>query len=312
MCSLRRPKRARSPPGTPGPHTSEVISGDRQRAYPSASPASTSKIRHFRQQLFGMPELRSGTSTMNLDNEQAPPGMNPPLPPPVHITPNSSASDRDRGTDDEQRDASPRRRPPPRRPAAPDLEDALTRLTQTVQQMVTHQQQPQAPAPGTNPPEDPNFNWEALRSPLETPFVMPPTGTVQRIVAGLFAKIQTGGLTGRDLHEAKFAVDMMADWIDMDDELRNRVFQRVNLYAIVAAHGWPTAIAATTVSTNPLVCVLPPGIQPITSQRQRQPQQPAARGGRQRNQQPAAEAPAPAPAPPVAPAPARRGRQRRR
>lgn len=236
------------------------------------------------------------------------------MPPPVHITPNSSASDRDRGTDDEQRDASPRRRAPPRRSAAPDLEDALKRLTQTVQQMVTHQQQPQTPAPGhpLNPPEDPNFNWVALRSTLETPFPMPPTGTVQRIVAGLFAKIQTGGLTGRYLHEARFAVDMMADWEDMDDELRTRVFQRVNLYAIVAAHGWPTAIAANTVSSNPLVCVLPPGIQPVAAQRQQQQQQPRARGGRQRNQQPAAQAPPPAPAPAAAPAPARRGRQRRR
>lgn len=182
--------------------------------------------------------------------------MGPPLPPTVHVTPNSSASDREpsNATDDEhQRDASLRRRPPPRRPAASDLEDALTRLAQTVQQMVTNQQQPVVPAPGhpQNPPEDPNFNWGALRSPLETPFPIPPTGTVQRIVAGLYAKLQTGGLTGRDLYEARFAVDMMADWEDMDDELRARVFQRVNLYAIVAPHGWPTAIAATNVSSNP-------------------------------------------------------------
>lgn len=214
MCSatLRRPKRARSPPGTPGPHTSEVISVDNQRAYPSASPASTRKIRHFRQQIFGMPELRSGTSTSNLDADQpGPSGMGPPLPPPVHVTPNSSASDIEPSiaTDDEQRDASPRRRPLPRRLAPPDLEDALMRLAQTVQQMVTHQQQPAAPAPGhpLNPPEDPNFNWVALRSPLEASFLLPPTRTVRRIVAGLFAKIQSDGLTGRNLHEARFAVD---------------------------------------------------------------------------------------------------------
>lgn len=181
--------------------------------------------------------------------------------------------------------------------------------------MVTHQQQPAAPAPGhpLNPPEDPNCNWTALRSPLETPFPMPPTGTVQRIVAGLFAKIQSGGLTGRDLHEAKFAVDMMEDWEDMDEELRTRVFQRVNLYAIVAAHGWPTAIAATTVTSNPLVCFLPPGIQPVTAQQRQQPQQqPRARARRQRNQRQVAQAAAPVPAPAPAPAPAQRGRGRRR
>lgn len=180
--------------------------------------------------------------------------------------------------------------------------------------MVTHQQ-PAAPAPGhpLNPPEDPNFNWVALRSPLEAPFPLPPTGTVQRIVAGLFAKIQSGGLTGRDLHEARFAVDVMADWEDMDDELRTRVFQRVNLYAIVAAHGWPTAIAATTVTSNPLVCFLPPGLQPVVAQRQQQPQQPRARGGRQRNQRPVVQAAAQVPAPAPAPAPAQlSGRARRR
>lgn len=119
---------------------------------------------------------------------------------------------------------------PPRRPAPPDLEDALTRLTQTVQQMVTHQLPAlQPPGHPLNPPEDPNFNWLAIRSPLEAPFPLPPTGTVQRIVAGLFAKIQANGLSGRDLHEARFALDVMADWDDMDDELRTRVFQRVNL-----------------------------------------------------------------------------------
>lgn len=31
----------------------------------------------------------------------------------------------------------------------------------------------------------------------------------------------------------------------MDQELRTRVFQRLNIYAIVATLGWPTAIAAT-------------------------------------------------------------------
>lgn len=142
--------------------------------------------------------------------------MGPPLPPPVHVTPNSSASERDPSnhTDDEQTEASPRRNNrPPRRPAAPDLEDALTRLTQTVQQMVTLQQQPQPAAANNplNPPEDPHFNWAALRSPLDTPFPLPAAGVVQRIAAGLFAKIQANVLSGRDLHEARFAVDMLAD-----------------------------------------------------------------------------------------------------
>lgn len=131
MCSsiLRRPKRPRSPPGTPGPHSTEALSLIRQGAYSPASPTSANKISHFQQQLFShMPDLRSGTSTSNLDVVT--------MPPPVHITPNSSSSEQDPGnhTDDEKTEASPRRNNRlPRRPAAADLEDALTRLTQTVQ-----------------------------------------------------------------------------------------------------------------------------------------------------------------------------------
>lgn len=177
----------------------------------------------------------------------------------------------------------------------------MTRLTQTVQQMVTLQQQP-APAGAVNalnPPEDSNFQWTALRSPLDATFPLPATGVVQRIAAGLFVKIQANVLTSRDLHEARFAVDMMADWEEMDEELR-MVFQRVNLYAIVATHGWPTAIAATTATTNALTCFLPPGLQPIVQQpRQKQQRgQQQQGGGRQRNRQPAAAtAPVQAPAP---------------
>lgn len=237
-----------------------------------------------------------------------------PRPPRVHATP-SSEEDVVVNTDDENepRDAgSPRRRQaPPRRPAPPDLEDALTRLTQTVERLVT--ERPAPPAAQADVAEDPAFNWDALRSPLETTFPLPSTGVVQRVAAGLFAKLQSGTITGRDQHEARFVLDVLADWPDLDDELRTRIFQRLNLYAIVAAHGWPTAIAATAASTGNLVCVLPPGVTPVQQQRQQQPQR-QARGGRRPADQRAAPqaAPAPAPAPAPAAAPAARGRRQRR
>lgn len=100
--------------------------------------------------------------------------------------------------------------------------------------------------------EDPKFNWDGLRSPLDTTFPLPSTGVVQRVAAGLFAKLQSGGITGRDQHEARFVLDILADWPDLEDDLRTRVFQRLNLYAIVAAHGWLTAIAASAASTSNL------------------------------------------------------------
>lgn len=49
-------------------------------------------------------------------------------------------------------------------------------------------------------------------------------------------------MTARDQHDARFA--MAADWPDLDDEGRHLVFQRLNLYAIVASYGWSTAIAS--------------------------------------------------------------------
>lgn len=72
---------------------------------PASFAASARKIRHFKQQLFNMPDLRSSTSTSNLTDAMELPGgseMGPPLPPPIHATPNSSASEQERSnnTDD--------------------------------------------------------------------------------------------------------------------------------------------------------------------------------------------------------------------
>lgn len=159
-------------------------------------------------------------------------------------------------------------------------------------------QRPQPAAAAVNVVEDPDFNWNALRSPLEGTFPLPATGVVQRIAAGLFAKVQTGVLTGRDQREARFVLDMMADWPDMDADLRTRVFQRLNVYAIVATHGWPTAIAATAASHDNLQCFLPPGVQPVVQPRQQQQRR---GGGRRGNADAAAQQPVePPPAQPAA------------
>lgn len=170
-----------------------------------------------------MPDLRSGTSTATLDEFPiAGTSMDPPRPLPVHVTPTSEDDIRREGTDNEDDpvEAYPRR---PRRPNPPDLEDALTRLTQTVEKMAAIQQQPAQPIADVQ--EDPDFPRHALRSPLEAAFPLPNTGVVQRIAEGLFTKVQAGMLTGRDQHEARFVLDIMSDWEDIDQELRTRVFQ---------------------------------------------------------------------------------------
>lgn len=173
-------------------------------------------------------------------------------------------------------------------------EDALTQLTQTVERMVAHQNQP-APAVA----EDPAFNWNALRSPLEVTFPLPPTGVVQRVAAGLFAKLQAGAITGRDQHEARF---ILADWEGLDQELRNEGLPATEH---LCHRGCPRLASAA--STTNTICVLPPGVQPVQQNRQQQPQRQAQRGGRRAANRPAA-------VPTAAPAPAQlaRGGRRRR
>lgn len=120
-------------------------------------------------------------------------------------------------TDNEQVDDALPRRPVRivRRPAPSVLEDALTRLAQTVERMTNIQNRPQANPAALNAPKDPDFNWAALRSPLDVLFPLPATGVVQRIAASLFAKVQGNALTGRNQREARFVLDMMADWEDI-------------------------------------------------------------------------------------------------
>lgn len=248
--------------------------------------------------------LLLGRTTSSMDVYPLATTGDAPLPPPVHRTPSSdeetpdpNATQDSPNTQDQPSDAgSPRR---PRRAQAPDLEDALTRLTQTVERMAAIQR-PQQPVAVADVAEDPDFNWNALRSPLETTFPLPATGVVQRIAAGLYAKVHSGVLTGRGQREARFVLDMMADWPDMDVDLRTRVFQRLNVYAIVATHGWPTAIAATAASNDNTQCLLPPGVQPVVQQPRQQQQR---RGGRRAN----TDAAVPQPVKPPAPQPAARG-----
>lgn len=139
---------------------------------------------------------------------------------------------------------------PPRRgerPRPPDVEDALTLTVQTLQNLQRQQQnmaQQQAPqAPNQDVPEDPHFDWNRLRLPSTTSFLVPCTGRVQRMAGELLARLPT--LAGRDQKEATFVLNMKADWPTLDEEGKSVIYQRLYLYALVAAYGWPTAIAAT-------------------------------------------------------------------
>lgn len=169
-----------------------------------------------------------------------------------------------------------------------------------------HANQPAA-APNADIPEDPNFNCGLLCLPAEIRIPVPGTGIVQRISADLLARLPS--MAARNQHDTRFVLCMVADWPDLDEDTRDIVGQRLNIYTIVATYGWPTAVQAT-----PTNYLLLPGVHPVQIQRNEQ--------GPQRNQQQRcnwhrqrAPAPAPAPVQPQAPAPAAargRGGGRRR
>lgn len=129
---------------------------------------------------------------------------------------------------------------------------------------------------------------------------------MQRVAANLLARLTT--LAARDQHDARFVLAVVSEWHDLDDEMKTLAFQRLNIYAIVAAYGWPTAIASSTaVSATPSnFRLLPPGVVPVQRQQNQNQNQQGRRGGRQQRQQQQVHAPAPAPAP------AARGRGGRR
>lgn len=101
---------------------------------------------------------------------------------------------------------------------------------------------------------------------------------VQRMATSLFAKVPL--LTGRDQHEADFVLQMVILWPDLSDEDKQWVFQRLNVYCIVAALGWPAATAACESSTAVTDFVLPLGMaMPQCNRREnRNQRQPAAPG----------------------------------
>lgn len=177
-----------------------------------------------------------------------------------------------------------RNQAPAQRPAreGPDLYTHLIEVLQNIRRNLV-QVEEAAPAQAPDFPEDPNFNWDLLRTPPETRFPVPGTGTVQRIAADLLARLPT--MKARDQHDARFVLAMTADWQTLGNKVRDVVFQRLNLYAIVASFGWPTAIQASSLAA-PSLLLLPSGMQPIQRQQNHRGWR---NNGRQQKQEPVPE-----------------------
>lgn len=149
---------------------------------------------------------------------------------------------------------APRQQPPPERDP-PDIQDVLTQQTEVHAGMLAELRARQAPAAAAvnaaEPPEDLDFDWTRLVQPPETSFQVPGNGQVQRMAASLLTRLPT--MAGRDQHEARFVLQVVSLWPDLQDEERFWVFQRLYVYCIVAALGWPQATAAcasTSASTD--------------------------------------------------------------
>lgn len=210
---------------------------------------------------------------------------------PLHVTPPHLV--------DNLVEQMPRNPPGQPRGNPPDLQDVMTQQTAILENMMRALQraQPAAPQDPAEPPADPHFVWERL--PSETNFRVPGEGMVQRMATSPFSKLPT--LSGRDQHEARFILQVTSLWPDLSDDDRKWLFQRLNVYCIVAALGWPAATTACASSTVATDFVLPPGLV--------LPQQEPGRRNRRQERNP------PAPAAQAAPreqGPARQDRQPRR
>lgn len=200
------------------------------------------------------------------------------LPLPVHVTPPV----------DGLIDECPRAARQQQERDPPDLQDVLTQQTEVLAGMLAELRAHQAPVPVANaaePPEDPDFDWSRLVLPPETSFQVPGNGQVQRMASSLMARVPT--LAGRDQHEARFVLQVISLWPDLHEEERFWAFQRLNVYCIVAALGWPQATAACASTSATTDFVLPPGVvlppaaaprwmrRELPQQQQPQQQQPA-------------------------------------
>lgn len=196
----------------------------------------------------------AGTSS-NLDNSSS--ESSGPSAPPVYRTPP------DQLLNNLIIDKAPRAPREPRESDPPDLQDVVTQQTENLEGMLAElrarQAQPATPVVNqAEPPADPNFDWSRLVLPAETNFQDPRDGQVQRMASSLFARVPT--LAGRDQHEARFVLQVTSLWPDLQDEERAWAFQRLNVYCIVAALGWPAATAACALTTATTDFVLPPGV----------------------------------------------------
>lgn len=237
--SFRKVQALENDPGTPGPHNEDLARSQQASVFPAASPRSTKKLITYRKQLFGSPtdmvETRNMAasdkgSTASLQEARSDDDLSQPGPGPSQLPSHEVAVNLDNPLPNIVNLA---RSPARRHPAAPEIEDVLTQQTQVLAGIMRRlddvQARPPAVAAGNamDQPEDPNYQWNALRVATTTNFPVPSTGAVQRMASSLLSKLSS--LQGRDNHDARFVLQMTSLWPDMDEDDRRFVFQRLNL-----------------------------------------------------------------------------------
>lgn len=215
---MKRRSRSSSP-STKRTFTSDLIRDQHHKDFPGALPTSTKKWAALRKELFHsyMVLTRARTST-TLDSSST--DSSGPAASPVHRT------HPDQIMDDIVINEAPRAPRQPRESDPPDLHDVVTQETQIhagmLAELRARQAQPLQPANAAEPPADPNFDWSRQVLPAETSLQVPGDGQVQRMASSLFARVPT--LAGRGQHEARFVLQVMSLWPDLDEEEKKWAF----------------------------------------------------------------------------------------
>lgn len=151
VCSSQVPYPRRCTPATPGPHQDDLERVNSAARFPGASPMLAAKLPELWRQLFGT--SMQTRSQMSQDVQKATP--------PTQGISSLDINQAMQSSDEPQDAGSPARRG---RPRSPEVEDALTQIVQTLQNLQRQQQnlaqQQHAPqAPNQDVPEDPAFDW---------------------------------------------------------------------------------------------------------------------------------------------------------
>nr|CAD7257388.1 unnamed protein product [Timema shepardi] len=120
----------------------------------------------------------------------------------------------------------------------------------------------QPPSTSGHPPTLTASSMESAWASLETPCTPVLVATKEQALRlALAAKAKLGELQpGRDAHELRFLLNLLADYNILPEKTRQKVLHRINMVFIAVTRNWTEAIAASGDGAS--AAIYPPGYQP--------------------------------------------------